>query len=636
MLLAVTLVVAAVQIDIRARPLAEVLEVLGKQDHAKYACSTEFRNEIIVLRTNRRASTEIRGALAKVMNADWVDRKGTLTLERSAEETKRLTQELSLQKLDMAKAFLAAIVKEAAKPSTEASRFKTFNEAVADNPKSRQAPFIEGPAGYWFKKIILKLKPEDLASVSLTDSSTFSNKPTQFQKALPKGSMELVKSMTDELERLREVAAPDEERTRTFNANVRVSTISPDRVLLAVRGRASYWTLGLEVYDSTGKRNLGTYISAYDLGLDPRYPIEGVKSQARFVPLGPLSAQLLNFRVPVGQGVRPKPSAELHDALLHPEDHDPLSYFDTEAVLGVAGEGDVCARLPDSTYIATSQCWTGGQLNVGKFQSLAEPSGGLLLKNEAGWLLGMPRSPTACESERFSRQALGRFVRSNDKAGRETFDSLCRYYFEAGPQVMTAGFWKAARRDFVLLGVHQTQDAGSHPYPSAALIGSLTESQKLALLKGGTLTYGGTIGKQRDLFTQLLGLAYVEGDAVPDLVKEPTEWMARVNLKDVRLSLTPSPEQVVIDRDGVDDYMVLPEEFAMWFQSVEQLSNSSARFGTRDLVTLEVHPATSISFKDAFEVDHVVPKEPVDFKDLPESMRSRIEEALRKARGGVF
>ncbi len=135
-----------------------------------------------------------------------------------------------------------------------------------------------------------------------------------------------------------------------------------------------------------------------------------------------------SFTLGGGGGKTPEISAELRERLLNPEQYDPLSFGPGEGLSKIAAAKDIdlVAYLPDSAFTALHQAVTSSS-TPSAFLSTAQRSGGLNVKEEAGWMIVSPKTPSSAREQQVNRAALGKALRLLHSKGYLGLDDWAAY-----------------------------------------------------------------------------------------------------------------------------------------------------------------------------------------------------------------
>lgn len=641
-----------VSIEAKARPLSEVVAELGTLTGNDLKCSRQLENEIMLLRIAKRPVEEVMRKVATVLDAEWRDDGDRRILVRADKRNRELLDvERSLKRAEAQKTLdqIAATVSKTPSPQ---SRFEALRAKVAADPDDFDGPWVQGPAGFWVGKMALAIRPDDLASIPDASSIVFATDANRLQREMSAGMQVSLRSMLAEVRDLLEASLSDE-RTRTYvEARAKKDALERvDKCLLTVTRMGRGWMFWMAAYDAQGKEMLHGFHSSYQAGVDPYEEANRLAAGAkeRWVDLSPLVAELERIRDPNPQYSLPPeatrraiPSEPLRKALLDPEHVDPLSLWTSEALLALAEGRDVCIRIPDTVEMAMRSCLSTGRVNVEKLRIVAEPVGRLSLDWTTDWMTGKPANPIACETSRFSRTALGRFLRANAASGKETLDALARYFFEAGPLVKRFGFWTGYRRNFRVFGVTEYPQWGSYPYEVLAFLGSLSQSERATIVAGNPLRLGATAGRRRELFQGVIRTAQLKGldTSLTDLMENPTEWMAQVRSDDSQIGLELASQQVLgYPLDGLvlgaQTRWEEPENVGAAYRASLSLDLDAIgpmRIGERRVLILRVEPHPALAGEFTFQLDLSMADTAHPIREMPDAILQRIQAGYSKAR----
>lgn len=205
------------------------------------------------------------------------------------------------------------------------------------------------------------------------------------------------------------------------------------------------------------------------------------------------------------QGGPPKLDEELEKMLLRPDEHDPLSFAPSEALLAVAKAKklNIVASLPDD-QISIFGMMLGGETEAATvnahLRALKEDKS-LWVTAEGNWLTITPKNPTAARLTRTNRAALASLLGAIQRNGAATLDDLAAY-----AQVAESPSVTPAAQLYLMLfapGAIQQGFAGMTDWDALRFYGTLNMSQKQTIAAGSRLPYSNLTPPQRDLVAKM-------------------------------------------------------------------------------------------------------------------------------------
>lgn len=636
-----------VSIDLRARPVREVLQTISESTKVSHECAPSHANEILVLRFKDKPVSEVRKKLAWALDATWTETPKGWTLARTEARTREIEAEAKAYRKKEVETLFAKI-RESMKSTPTA--YTRIQAALKSAPSGDlDAPVRSSPAGYWLLQTWLEIGADVVASSPLEGYITYSNLPNKAQRALPAGGQKALDNMREELLQIAQ-DAPD---SQVWQQHAR----KPLKVIVKIYRIGSTYRIWLTAYGAAGEElySFG-YSSSNILGSAYDKPDElGKRALAEVFNLSPLQSEFEKVRDPKAEisGIlEPIPkmtaSPELLDALLNPEKVDPLDYWNAESILRWAGDKSVCVCLPDRFDFATRSCLQRGKFQLGKLKAIAEATGSLKTVPEPNWHLGRPVNSLSSERTRFNRAAFGSFLRSSYENKAERFEDYAKYSWEAGKQSVYFGFWSTIRKTMWKLGVEPYPESDSHPYETWSLVGSMNKSMA-ALQRGELLTYAQATPRQKELMVTMAvwnGAELEPGTKVLDIQLESTEFMENglspyatfgtVGMQDIgirRVLKSPtggSMERVLSASDIGKQFAREPK--------LDLTNYGQIEMGMRSRILTRFKPAANLQMDETFETGFTQKSKPFDSKNLPEEFLKAAELAHRaersKATGG--
>lgn len=638
----------AVTLDVRARPLSEVLTSLTEQSGIKLSCAPEHANEIVVLRFKNKPLSTVRKKLAFAIDAEWKQNQSEFVLQRPEARAKEIAAQAAELRAKSINAFLDKVREKLKATPTAYERIQAFMKIPESG--NLDAPWQASPAGYYLLQIWLDLGPVAIASATGDTVLTYSDTPNSAQKQLPEAAMKHLSQMQEELTQLAD-EAKDDPKAATYMKNFGYRVARPMKTIVKLAAQGSSYRIWMVAYGAAGERLYSVLQSSMNFGTNAyAAPDElGKRAPAENMNLTGLQKEFERVREPHAEysafgekQERTQATPQLIEAILNPEKIDPLDFWSTEAMLAWAKDKDICVCLPDRFDFATRSCLLPGKFQLGKLKAISEPVGGLKVVPEPDWLLGRSTNAPATEKARFNRKALGRFLRANYENKAEAIVPTANYMFEAGKSAVFFGFWSTYRKTLWRLGVEPMADGESHPYETWALLGSLKLSVP-EMERGASITFGGATPRQKQFMTTLAMGGYLESEPdanLRDIQTEPTEWMEK-GLDPQTTFVVLGVQQYAVQRvkkeifPGVIDRVRTAEEFGRASSNWPKFDLSQygdVNLGIRSRLLTRFKPTFGLYFEDPFDLRFEPVGKPVKASELPPDFLQAAERAYREAK----
>ncbi len=521
-----------VTFDEPAMPLARLLPALGKTAGVEVVAGNVAK-DVALVRVKERSLGEVLKRLAEEDGAEVEATKTGFRLVRTAASERKARQAALAARvasikpaLDQTAQSLAQPADEAAYrallPSLKANRDGAWVRSGAKTPRARL------PMTRAAMRAILLIPAETLASLQEGDRIVYSNRPTRLQRPLP-ALGGLMKTLAKEQSAWAGAAAKSE-RVEPGSyvedpfRHVEPLDAPPARAVLVVkRTNSSDAALATLVALDANGEEVGT--ASY--GVESREMQRGMAEFQKPSDPSPvatsLETQTMIDGLPKFDGSGPSlPSPAAQALLSTPETRDPLSFGATDLMRDLAGDRPLVAVLPD-------MAWFPGLLMDGglKRSDRAILATVVDAREEGGWLLARPREPETARRNRVDRAALGRFIRAIVAQKRVPLDAYAAYAWTASD----------APSDVVGVPMAMMLAGGTFnpdvDWASLRLFGSLSPTDRKAMLAGGTKEWATMSAAQRTLATRILERRVSSMMAQPgenirstSLWKEPTEIYA--------------------------------------------------------------------------------------------------------------
>ena len=436
---------------------ASVLAELSRQAGVPLLCTTQFRNDVLVLRLKDVPLKDAMDKIAETVYGDWQPEGNGFRLVRTSQQSARerakieaddlQTASAAIQKKKDAVAKMAAFNDAEANSLIEATR-KAGIRADGDfdrNEYERQRQLASrAPAARLIDRILAGFLPRDLIRIKDGMRVVFSTQPTRMQVALP-GRAE--RALEDFLREQAIYSAAAKAHPRTDQQRVYYSNATEfeqtgenlQKVLLIVTAPTQQiagmrWSVELKLVGPKGR-----YLTSItgDLGASDANAMMPPKPDPKeatfdFRP-SPTTASVLKFaRAMMGtQGMvsMGKMNADSIQVLSHPEKVEPLSLGCSELLIqGAEARGKNLVAVPSDEMAATclwslaasdKPTWTmvrsGFTMADGEFYE------------DDGWITVRAKDSLKAREFRVDRQALGKLLQSIVAKGRLALDDAVAF-----------------------------------------------------------------------------------------------------------------------------------------------------------------------------------------------------------------
>lgn len=526
-----------VSLDAVAAPAAKQLDLLSKASGVRLTCTPEMAREVLVLKLKDAVLATVMTKIADVTSGEWIaDQQGyRLEVNRG-----KRNQE-AFESLKMREALIAEQIK---KLNEQALKVPVITERNADQfvKDSRgRASFgltigagagasfgfaASDPAGRAIVRLINLIGPRTIARIAKGDRVVFSSGPTRMQVPMPSGSSRVFDDLVAEqryyaLAKQRQQANEKPNDNGASNpqvqemlkmmgldqmTNPKPFDAPPAKALLIVTTDSIFGGISLELrlFDANGavvgrgNQSLSTgggmiqFSDALPGGqtkpADPKQDDD--PTEIKLSKLSQERSQYGNFgAASMAQASAPIPE-DLRQAMSSPDQIDPLSFAESEALLQIAARknANLVADLPDGIMggfrIAVGGNAEDGKLTVGKFLKRLKDSK-IDLKTSDGFMTVVASDPVQAREERVDRTSLAQLVRQSARNGRISLDDLSTYALKNPEPSVTP----AATGYFLMFAPDALQGGfgGRSNWDMLRLFATLPASTRSALGRGQTI-----------------------------------------------------------------------------------------------------------------------------------------------------
>jgi hypothetical protein len=707
----------------KAATVDKVVEALAKQTGAKIAASPAISREVVLISVTDVPLETLLSKLADAVSGEW--RAGTdgirylnydnsLFQRRSKEANDRRAEILRKDIIEQLKQ--AAEMEEMMKNPPPAAKGEEGAEGEeGEIGESMDVPEMGFPwtsRDTWVLKVVSRIDPHQL--VGIGDARiVFSSNPTRMQRRLPNIN-DLVAQMIDEHNKVafeieRNKRENEEEDPRTVEEKARekqfeelfggfmqredapIRTTPAKSVLIVKRGGMMsmfgataelilFDTQGKKIYSVSSNIDLGEDSGSFDEIMETVGPMaEGEQQPEKVDTTKPIEFSAdtqemmklfdMNAMAAMFGGGGPQVSDGLKAKLARPDLHDPLSFGPTDSLLFVAKDRklNIVAALPDSVTGMADLMFAQG-LTVGAFVENLQDNRSLVIETKDGWFTIRPFDPEAAKLFRVDRHALLKLMRAGE-AGPPSMDALAEYALGNESPMKTEVVMPYLT--LFVPSIFVDMMMGGRGWGALRLYGTLSQTQKDALRRSGSVQFGTLTPQQRGhaetlLFGVETSLQLVDPtkkqDELPDFMKmagamfggggggdyrtEPTEVMANglpsqgviTGLLVEKPILTPA--EGMMSKIGFDAGMVAMFQFAMNEpEAAGQMPEFGAmRLGNRTTLELRLIVAPNVEQTERLSTDSPSTDRTLYAIDnLPPVMKAAVEREIEKLKKlGMF
>lgn len=432
-----------------AIPLDRALREISKQAGIGLFADEALGSEIIILRLHEVTTQEAMKQIAKAIGGEWRKAPDGFELYRSADMADKLhAKAVDIRAQAIKKAIDEKVVRlKLGQPMSDqeaaslATRFlKEFEESRKRSDRDSWRKFSEMRASFPTQRalwqLLSRIDPRTLADVEESQKVVYSTIPTSMQRELRLDLRPLAEQIFREQRAfaqgvataLKDQPKGEDQETTSFpgEQSERVAMRSvPEKFVLVID--QPYFSEGLSVtlaaVDDKGKLlfqtsdRLGFAEDWSALEAEQAKVVTSSKDEPD-IALSPISKALMGFMQGPEVGTQTL-SGEAKQAILHPEQLDPLATATSEAMLGLAEYKNVNLVMypDDAMFMVAMFAGQSKSLKPSVLLQSARAFGSMMdtqVIEEPGWLLVVPNNPLETYRNRTNREALGVYLREVD------------------------------------------------------------------------------------------------------------------------------------------------------------------------------------------------------------------------------
>lgn len=654
----------SVTLTVRARPLKEACDLLGRQAGLQLDVKGCLRAEPIILAVTQLSSPELLEKIAQVVNASWTKvGEGHYELARTNAQEKREYQDhIRLQMANNARLLAAAAKASSLDKSLTAQDFvavlKARLSAIAATKTRPSDPVAferrtnsdaELPAHRALIRLLLDMKQEELAGVEPQSSRVFSSEPTRMQFALGPKSQSIIRLLHAE----RQLMLSAAEKVPGGLTGISGFADSSDTAQLPWDGRGTVAVkVGYSGFGGGLVANLFVYDSKNDLllrdsfGLPAAFKFESVELPKNpTVELSPDSKQVLTALRAAAvyrnqRAVSKAPEQSVVPLLTDWNRYDPLSFCAADVFIATAKTHGVnLIAVPDDEMAMAFLSFPENPTAKTFLQLISRQTQFAL---DSRWLTVTPKDRYATRMGRLDRDAGKDYLMARAALGYTSLEENLKLALAIPylPQPSLLYYHELA------LGPSIRGFDGSRK--ALRFYASLSEGQRNSILNGGQLSYAALDSVQRQFLEDWVFRSEYEGMGVTsDRVatrfaaksSEPTFAVGEGLLRPfaVSASATSIPVAVCYSEHGTFamDADTLALNMARHYYVEEGDMQYPEPLGYRPGKNMEI--SLRVTFEPGLQMrsringlDVDMAGEPVPMDGLPQSFRTEYEKQLTK------
>lgn len=445
--------------------------------------------------------------------------------------------------------------------------------------------------------------------------------------------------------------------------------------------------LTLIIYDTRGKVIMQSNgLSDYDEEDDPFNAMKSAPAVENDQPaeFGKLTNELVSLITRFSSS-RPDVglSSEWLERLLDPVKFDPLSLTATEVLdhISKVKQQNIVAVVPDSMYLPMFAV-SGSKPTTSVLLHMMRTVNRLNIDEKDGWMTIRPKFPVQARLSRSDRALSKKIIRSIMETGRLSIEEIAEYAAVSEPpseeSTMLMSLFMLSLNKPEIMGTLSSMFSNGN-WTALKLYGRLGESQRKHLLGGGSIAYNALTPPQKEMFfklvygadsslstagevqgTETVAPAVVDTVPVPDqqelappefdrgsFESEPTEALPNGIPSDAYLTISGSLKEVLFARDSSrpDRIYEYPQELEsiawnlfsrerpdLFPPDPEQMNFDLFRVASQRQVEIKANLTPKLSVVENLSEILENKRQYVPLKDLPGTMRKRIEDAMEQYR----
>jgi len=443
-----------------AAPAKKLIPELAKASGIDLKVAPTVANDILLVDVHQAPIGKLMGKIADVLDAEWEKKDSAYTLTRPDALLQIRKAEILAENAELIAKALAPWKKRAQDlPDWDASTSDDLARRIAQlGPASLHGPPTDPqnslgalagqtPMQRLLTRVAASFDPKELAAIPLTETRIFATDSTHMELPLP-GSAKQALGLYESEQALWETSCQRLVPAHTvpafalnLPAPAKWQPKQPFRLLFRVRNLdPNDFDCTVTVAGAQGLRANYTTASFSSPQRQPQKPmLAGGETEIRLTPESQEFRDLLSTNT--WDPAQLHPSEDLVAALLHPEDRDPLSYFASEYLEGMAKASgkDLVANLTDDMLFSLAD--SGGKKPATAAAVLTQCLSAASVTLGDGYISVKPIDGPLQRALTVDRASLRDYLRSTTRAGRQNLASDMAYaiHIEAPLPEITLG-----------------------------------------------------------------------------------------------------------------------------------------------------------------------------------------------------
>lgn len=432
-----------------------ILKQVSKNTSLEFKTDSQIYKEVILVDVNKARLLDFMNYLAHTLNCTLKETEHGYKLLRTEEDkervfsTDRLLRKKNLDKyFQKEKDFLKTNDTPKKQIEVTLDALRRVKYELENNIKLSSGTynvFLNTPIDILLKRILIDIGSERLSAIPYFQPITYSDFPNQSQLPL---QINIKKHFEDFLaannlmgEKISDPIFSDE-IVKPWSGNILGKVIKVNdygKLHLDLMCTPFDLFASITLYSKDGERiNHSDY--SIPLRNDEFSNIDFLEIKNETFELSKLSTEFLKI-APSGSAISSSispfalgeiPSKDLHDALMNPEEYDPLSFLASDLIQELSSEGkyNVMARIDDNYLDEIRSAIRNNRVSIGFALELLSLKH--TIEKENDWIIIKPRNALVCELTRLDRTSLKKFVQNCFNKNNISLKDYSRLYFENG------------------------------------------------------------------------------------------------------------------------------------------------------------------------------------------------------------
>lgn len=575
---------ARLDFECKAISLEQALSRLSEQSGTKLLAEGAIRDQIVFIRARDVTLTDLKAKIAEAVVGTWEPRDGKQIIQRLPGQQSAIVREQRELRTKQFEAELVKLEKQLEKPFDAKALAQGLIElgAVPPNPEDRNAQLKHyerkealensGAVARLLRRLVLAMKPTDLASVGTYERAIFTLNPTRLQRGFDKAKYEAAVNLYEkeqgawiEAARSMEFGQSDSRTVSDPRSQLQIDPKNRDFSIAYSRGDMT----GLGMANLRGSRqDTGSY------GIICQTSLAGPQRDFLNGMMNPKPAPADDPAVNLSEGTKTVLNAikvmfesranapmvpTMLDFLVHPDTKDPLSFLvsDTLTDYAIAKKSNVVASLCDDAFTWSISMSRTQTPRYGLVMQALEKTGSLQIAEKDGWAVMTPANRYESELTFTPRKPLAELMQAMHESSCLDMEQFATFAFRSG-RVSRTGISDIY---MMLYDRSVASNLDFQDWQALRLYGSLDAKQKPFVLAGESLPLNSLTPEQKRIVERMIYNDEIRSETYQEDnssmyeagVIEPTEtYSAGLPTGGVLTGRTSSRETVVAYGKGLD------------------------------------------------------------------------------------